>query len=478
MKNVLFLFLMLPVLLFGQKKQYGSIHIHSIDNTRFFVELDGKRITETPETNIWITQLPQLQYAIKIISADDDKLIFERKKFFVCNKEREFKAYDYKLSTDKNGLKFKFVAMKSFSYKPIDIESLSMFNATGKMVKKETPVKKVEIENKLPKTTLGAIKKDSSIEKKTKPKVVKQKEVSNDSLKVSQEKESIKTTSKDKEMPKPTKQNDSLKLIELSKKQSKKTALEKTIVKDDVLVQNPTDEKELREFEKIKTIKKDSSKVVVVKPKIELKKDSSKGVVAKPKTEVEKDSSKVVVVKPKIEVKKDSSKVVVLKPKVEIKKDSAVIKEKQIQASSAKVKVLPVKAKINYKTTGPKSETEQKPLEPKMALKDLVLVEPSDWSCDHGWPMHKATYEEILNNIANLEVDVDKLKAAKAMALKNCLITDQVFQIASKMNQQDTRVEWIKYAYKYTIDIFNYSKLGALIQDEKQKDQFYYFITH
>jgi hypothetical protein len=85
---------------------------------------------------------------------------------------------------------------------------------------------------------------------------------------------------------------------------------------------------------------------------------------------------------------------------------------------------------------------------------------------------------EILNNFVKLETDAEKLKAAKAMALKNCLITDQVFEIGSKMNQQDTRAEWIKYAYKYTIDIFNYSKLGALIQDEKQKDQFYYFITH
>ena len=116
--------------------------------------------------------------------------------------------------------------------------------------------------------------------------------------------------------------------------------------------------------------------------------------------------------------------------------------------------------------------------EAQKLVKDLIIVEPADWACDHGWPMHKANFDRMLDSIAILNSDVEKLKKAKVLAQKNCLVTDQVFEIANRIDATDLRVEWIKFAYKYTIDIVHYSKLGSLIKDEKQKDQFYYFITH
>jgi hypothetical protein len=66
------------------------------------LEIDGKRINEEPMTRMLVTKLYKLQYAVKIICATDQTMVFERAKFFVCNKENEFKAFDYKLTKDKN----------------------------------------------------------------------------------------------------------------------------------------------------------------------------------------------------------------------------------------------------------------------------------------------------------------------------------------------------------------------------------------
>lgn len=451
MKKIIFILLLLPLFLFAQRKPFGSIHIMSTDNSAFYLEIDGKRINEEPTTRILVSKLNKLQYAVKIISANDESMVFEREKFYVTNKEKEFKAFDYKLTQDKKGLKFKFLSMRPYKYQPIGIDESNRYDLSGtsEKNKKEIIVKpsvrKTELVSKTSdsaKTTIeiNKPKKDVKNEKIKKEKSIK------DSAIVEREIISIEKpdTAVKKAMPKPkpiVPKKDSSAIIKMDKKS------DSNVVK----------------------------KNMAAKKNKEIPKDSIAAPIKKDKSKIQKEKlTKVQEKKKDAELKIDSVGTVVNPKKTKVAKDSASTVKKQ--------SITPIKEKggvsRNKKEVKSTVVPEIKAPEAQKLVKDLVIVEPADWACDHGWPMHKANFDRMLDSIALLNSDFEKLKKAKVLAQKNCLVTDQIFEIASRIDASDLRVEWIKFAYKYTIDIVHYSKLGSLIKDEKQKDQFYYFITH
>ncbi len=438
---------MLPLFALAQRKPYGSIHIKSADNTTFYLELDGKRINQQPLSEVLVTKLPNLQYSVKIISASDESMTFEREKFYVCNKEKEFKAFDYKLSTVNKKLKFKFLSMKPYKYQPVIVDDNARFDLSGKMEKSIAEIKpkiKVKKEKKAEEISenIVAEKSDSASNKKAEePKINKTKKAKT----VKTEKDSSGYV-----------QNNQIDKASDSLKTDKPIAKPKaTKTKKDTLSQNVS---------LVKTSpKKDSSAVKSVKA------DEKKKTITK-------DSSLAVLKKTKTtnETKSDSLATPVKTKTAKPQKDSGMMatKNTKVVPAQKKEKVDLVKNKGKQKAMETEIPEEQKP------LKDLVLVEPADWACDHGWPMHKANFDRMLDSISIQSTDIEKIKKAKELALKNCLITDQIFEIGSKIEQDELRFEWFKFAYKYTIDIVNYSKLGVLLKEEKQRKQFYYFITH
>ncbi|MEN9964340.1 MAG: hypothetical protein RL582_1435 [Bacteroidota bacterium] len=451
MKKIIFILLLLPLFLFAQRKPFGSIHIQSADNTPFYLEIDGKRINEEPTTRILVTKLNKLQYAVKIISAADESMVFERAKFFVTNKEKEFKAFDYKLTKDKKGLKFKFLSMRPYKYQPMGISDAYRFDLSGtsEKSKKELIVKPSVRKTELVSTTSDSAKTTIEINK-----------------------------------PKKGVKNEKIK--------KEKSIKDSAVVEREIISIEKPDTAVKKPISKPKTIvpKKDSSAVI----KMDKKADSigvKKNIAAKKNKATSKDSIATPVNNDKPEIRKekitkvqdkketpqdtvDSTASILNSKKPKVVKDSSSNIKKQ-STTTKKEKSVVAKNKKDVKST---AVPEIKAPEAQKLVKDLVIVEPADWSCDHGWPMHKANFDRMLDSIALLNSDVEKLKKAKVLAQKNCLVTDQIFEIASRIDASDLRVEWIKFAYKYTIDIVHYSKLGSLIKDEKQKDQFYYFITH
>jgi hypothetical protein len=453
MKKIIFILLLLPLFLFAQRKPFGSIHIQSTDNTTFYLEIDGKRINEEPTTRILVTKLNKLQYAVKIISAADESMVFERAKFFVTNKEKEFKAFDYKLTKDKKGLKFKFLSMRPYKYQPMGISEAYRFDLSGTTEKSK---KEITVKPSVRKTELVSTTSDSA-----------------------------KTTI---EINKPKK------VIKNEKIKKETTIKDSTIVERPISVDKP-DTSVKKAMPKPKTIvpKKDSSAVIKMN-KTEKKADSigvKKNIAEKKNKEILKDSIAAPIKKDKPEIQKEKlTKVQEKKKDAELKIDSVgtVVnpkKPKVAKDSASNVKKQSITTKKEKEGATDKKKDVKSQVVPELKVpeaqklvKDLIIVEPADWACDHGWPMHKANFDRMLDSIAILNSDVEKLKKAKVLAQKNCLVTDQVFEIANRIDATDLRVEWIKFAYKYTIDIVHYSKLGSLIKDEKQKDQFYYFITH
>jgi hypothetical protein len=108
----------------------------------------------------------------------------------------------------------------------------------------------------------------------------------------------------------------------------------------------------------------------------------------------------------------------------------------------------------------------------------LVLMEPKNWVCKSEWPMLKSDYESKFREISLMKSDAEKLKLAKELATKNCLKTEQVIEIASLINNESERLDFVKFSYSHTIDIKNYLKADKLFNEDRLKSSFQYFISH
>ena len=111
-------------------------------------------------------------------------------------------------------------------------------------------------------------------------------------------------------------------------------------------------------------------------------------------------------------------------------------------------------------------------------VSELVLVEPENWQCNNGWPMQKAAFEKIRIEIGNETNDVQKLNKSKDLVSKNCITTEQAFELTSLLKTDENKLELSKFCFKYILDIKNYSILGKTFSEEKYKEMFYYFISH
>jgi len=92
--------------------------------------------------------------------------------------------------------------------------------------------------------------------------------------------------------------------------------------------------------------------------------------------------------------------------------------------------------------------------------------------------MLKSDYESKLREISLMKSDAEKVKSAKELAIKNCLKIDQVIEIASLINNESERLDFVKFSYSHTIDIKNYLKADKLFNDDRLKSSFQYFISH
>jgi hypothetical protein len=111
-------------------------------------------------------------------------------------------------------------------------------------------------------------------------------------------------------------------------------------------------------------------------------------------------------------------------------------------------------------------------------VSELVLVEPENWQCNNGWPMHKSAFEKIRTEIGNETNDAQKLVKSKELVSKNCITSEQAFELTSLLKNDENKLDLSKFCFKYILDIKNYSILGKTFTEEKYKEMFYYFISH
>ena len=76
-----------------------------------------------------------------------------------------------------------------------------------------------------------------------------------------------------------------------------------------------------------------------------------------------------------------------------------------------------------------------------------------------------------LESINSKSFETSKLTIAKQIAGSNCLLCKQVKEIMKLFSFESNRLEFAKYAYKYTWDINNYFLLNDAFDFESSIDE-------
>lgn len=87
------------------------------------------------------------------------------------------------------------------------------------------------------------------------------------------------------------------------------------------------------------------------------------------------------------------------------------------------------------------------------------------------WPMTPGDFEQAKASISSKSFEDSKLTIAKQIIQTNCLLSSQVKEIMLLFSFEDSRLNFAKYAYDYTLDLRNYYKLNDAFTFESSIDE-------
>ena len=102
-----------------------------------------------------------------------------------------------------------------------------------------------------------------------------------------------------------------------------------------------------------------------------------------------------------------------------------------------------------------------------------------DYSGPRGCPrpMNPHSFDQALESISSKSFESSKLTIAKQIVGANCLLCAQVKEIMRLFTFESNRLEFAKYAYKYTWDINNYFLLNDAFEFESSIDELNKYIN-
>jgi hypothetical protein len=92
-------------------------------------------------------------------------------------------------------------------------------------------------------------------------------------------------------------------------------------------------------------------------------------------------------------------------------------------------------------------------------------------------PMSTHSFEQALESISSKSFESSKLTIAKQIVGSNCLLSKQVKEIMKLFSFESSRLEFAKFAYKYTWDINNYFLLNDAFDFESSIDELNKYIN-
>lgn len=86
-------------------------------------------------------------------------------------------------------------------------------------------------------------------------------------------------------------------------------------------------------------------------------------------------------------------------------------------------------------------------------------------------PMSRGDFEQAKASISSKSFEDSKLTIAKQIIQSNCLLSSQVKEIMLLFTFEDSRLDFAKFAYAYTLDLRNYYKLNDAFTFESSIDE-------
>jgi hypothetical protein len=93
-------------------------------------------------------------------------------------------------------------------------------------------------------------------------------------------------------------------------------------------------------------------------------------------------------------------------------------------------------------------------------------------------PMSPSDFEQAKESIRSKSFEDSKLTLARQIISSNCMLSAQVKEIMLLFSFEDTRLEFAKYAYTYTLDLRNYYKLNDAFTFESSISELDSFIRN
>jgi hypothetical protein len=92
------------------------------------------------------------------------------------------------------------------------------------------------------------------------------------------------------------------------------------------------------------------------------------------------------------------------------------------------------------------------------------------------WPMTDLDFKDAKETIASKSFEDSKLSIAKQVTSSNCLFSSEVKEIMDLFSFEASRLEFAKFAYRYTFDVGNYYKVNEAFRFESSIDELNNFI--
>lgn len=92
------------------------------------------------------------------------------------------------------------------------------------------------------------------------------------------------------------------------------------------------------------------------------------------------------------------------------------------------------------------------------------------------WPMDESQFAGVRQSISGRTFEDSRLTIAKQVVSSNCLFASQVRDIMMLMTFEESRLDFAKFAYRFTYDLGNYYMLNDAFTFEMSIDELNEFI--
>lgn len=90
----------------------------------------------------------------------------------------------------------------------------------------------------------------------------------------------------------------------------------------------------------------------------------------------------------------------------------------------------------------------------------------------NGWPIAKKDFDLVVKTISESKNETLKLKNAKSLINGSCFLVNQLDEIVQLFPTEISKLEFLQFAYAFTIDRPNYNKFEKYFKNEKLKSEF------